>query len=163
MLPGRRAAAAAMMLALSLSGARAVDLHALWDQRCANCHGHAGEFARRFLGQRDGKLQGRHHVDDLAVFLRNHYLPADLIEPVSAMLLAQVTTEPRYRSQCGRCHENAAALARATLTLRDGVLVSRKSGRPIAELLNGHARLPAADVPFFVEVLTRVTREVGGG
>jgi hypothetical protein len=154
--------AVAFALAMPLSGALAVDLHDYWDRNCANCHGHSAEFSRRFLSEQAGKLQGRHHVDDLAVFLRNHYLPADLVEPVTAMLLAQVTTEPRFISQCSRCHENAATLARDTLALRDGTLVSRTNGRPIAEFLNGHAGLKSADVPFFLDVLTRVTREVDG-
>jgi bacterioferritin-associated ferredoxin len=140
--------------------ARAVDLHAYWDQRCGTCHGHAAQFARQFLTVKDGKLQGRHHVDDLVRFLPNHYLPADMVAPVTAMLLAQVTTEPRFKAQCGRCHETAAALARKSLALRNGILVNRKTGKPTSEFLNGHARLDLADVPFFVDVLTRVTREV---
>lgn len=155
---------AGFILALSMSAtaALALDLHDYWDRRCAECHGHAGPFARQFLSARDGKLQGRHHVNDLAVFLRNHYLAADLVEPMSAMLLAQVTIEPRFRSECGRCHQNAATLVREVLTLRDGVLVSRATGRPAAAFLSSHARIKPEDVPFFVDVLTRVTREVEG-
>jgi hypothetical protein len=95
------------------------------------------------------------------VFLGNHYLNRDLIEPVSEMLKAQVTTVPRFRSECGRCHESAAALARESLALRDGVLVSRTSGLPITDFLSGHAGIKPADVPFFVEVLTRVAKEIG--
>jgi hypothetical protein len=41
------------------------------------------------------------------------------------------------------------------------VLVSRKDGRPTAEFLSGHARMKPTDVPFFVEVLTRVLKEIG--
>lgn len=39
---------------LSSSAPAEVDLHDYWDQRCSYCHGHSGEFARRFL-----------HVDNL--------------------------------------------------------------------------------------------------
>jgi hypothetical protein len=144
------------------SAARAIDLHAYWDDHCGSCHGHAAAFARNFLAVKDRRLQGRHHVNDLARFLANHYLPADMVAPVTAMLIAQVTTKPRFKARCGRCHETAAALARRSLTLRDGVLVSRATGKPTAEFLNGHARLSAAEVPFFADVLTRVTREVEG-
>lgn len=109
----------------------------------------------------DEKLRGQHHVDNLDVFLGNHYLARDLIGPVTAMLAAQVMTDPRFRNECGRCHASAAALARESLSLRDGVLVSRVSGLPTAEFLSGHARIKPADVPVFVDVLTRVLKEVG--
>jgi hypothetical protein len=147
------------VLAFALASAAAgevaeVDLHGYWDKNCANCHGHAAAFARRFLTVKDDRLQGRHHVDNLKVFLGNHYLRRDLITPVTEMLKAQVTTAPRFRDECGRCHGTAAALARESLTLRDGVLVSRKNGRPTAEFLSGHARIKPADVPFFLDVLT---------
>jgi hypothetical protein len=158
------ALALALAITLATAGsaiASGVDLHEYWDNNCASCHGHAAAFARRFLTVKDGKLQGRHHVDNLTVFLGNHYLNRDLIEPVSEMLKAQVTTVPRFRNECGRCHESAAALARESLALRDGVLVSRTSGLPITDFLSGHAGIKPADVPFFVEVLTRVAKEIG--
>lgn len=151
-----------VLLAAGVGNAAAVDLHEYWDRNCANCHGHAAAFARRFLAVKDGKLLGRHHIDNLDVFLGNHYLARDLIAPVTAMLAAQVMTEPRFRNECGRCHASAAALARQSLSLRDGVLVSRASGRPTAEFLSDHARIKPADVPVFVDVLTRVMNEVGG-
>jgi hypothetical protein len=154
---------AAIALALSFAKpASALDLHAYWDGRCNDCHGHAGEFARRFLTVQDGKLQGRHHVDNLAQFLSNHYLAEDLVEPVSKMLAAQVASQPRFKEQCGRCHENGAALARESLMMKDGVLVSRQTGRPIATFLRSHARTRVEDVPFFVDVLARVLAETGG-
>lgn len=152
-----------VLAAVGAGNAAAVDLHEYWDRNCASCHGHAAAFARRFLTVKDGNLQGRHHVDDLDVFLRNHYLARDLIGPVTAMLAAQVMAEPRFRNECGRCHENAVTLARQSLSLRDGVLVNRASGLPTAEFLSHHARIKPADVPVFVDVLTRVTNEVGGG
>ncbi len=149
------------LVAASTVGAGALDLHAYWDSNCATCHGHSADFARRFLAVKDGKLQGRHHVDNLATFLSHHYLPADLVAPITAMLQAQVSTSPRFKAACGGCHETAATLVRETLALRDGVLVNRNTGRPTVEFLRGHAGLTAADVPAFVETLERVTREVG--
>jgi hypothetical protein len=153
---------AVMVVAMAYpSYAEALDLHDYWDKNCGSCHGHAGAFARRFLSVKDGKLQGRHHVDNLEVFLANHYLPRDLIAPVSNMLIAQATSEPRFQKECGRCHQSAAAMARESLALRAGVLVSRASGRPTAEFLSGHARIRPDDVSFYVDLLTRVTKEVG--
>ena len=153
---------AIMLTASGAAKAAEVDLHAYWDGRCASCHGHAADFARRFLTVADGKLRGRHHVDDLQTFLANHHLARDLVGPVTAMLAAQVTTEPRFRSECGNCHTNAAELARKSLVLRNGSLLSRASSRPAAEFLAGHARIKPEDVPFFVDVLTRVTKETAG-
>jgi hypothetical protein len=150
-----------VLAAAAAGNAAAIDLHEYWDRNCANCHGHAAAFARRFLTVKDGTLRGRHHFENLDLFLGNHYLARDLIAPITAMLAAQVTTEPRFRNECGRCHTSAAALARESLSLRDGVLVSRASGLPIAEFLSGHARIKPADVPVFVDVLTRVMKEVG--
>ncbi len=151
-----------VLITLLQSSARAIDLHAYWDDRCADCHGHSAAFARKFLTAKDGRLQGHDHVHDLQRFLMNHYLPPDMVAPVTAMLMAQVTTEPQFKERCGRCHETAAALARKALTLRDGVLIDRTTGKPTAEFLNGHQGVSAAEVPFFVGVLTRVTREVEG-
>ena len=155
----------AIAIALTAAGAgnaAEVDLHRYWDGRCASCHGHAADFARKFLTVKNGKLQGRHHVDDLEAFLANHHLSRDLIGPVTEMLTAQVTTEPRFRNECGRCHTSAAELARKSLSLRSGVPVGRSSGQPTAEFLAGHARIKPEDVPFFVDLLTRLAKETGG-
>lgn len=160
----KRTIAAAFLLAglLSASVGDATDLHRFWEQTCGDCHRHAGPFARRSLTVTDGKLQGVHHKDDLLVFLRNHHLPDDLVQPMYEMLLAQASTAPRFQERCGRCHESAADLARESLVVRDGVLQGRESGRPVAQFLPRHARLGLTpeEVSFFTDLLTRVEREV---
>ena len=35
-----------LLLVSTAAGARGIDLHALWDDRCADCHGHSAEFSR---------------------------------------------------------------------------------------------------------------------
>jgi hypothetical protein len=142
------------------AGAAGIDLHDYWDQRCQSCHGHSSEFARRFLRVENGRLLGAHHRTDLDVFLRHHYLSDDLIAPVSAMLMAQVTTPPLFRDLCSRCHGSAAEFARKSLTLRDGVLVGRASGRRVADYLASHGELAPADVPIVADSLARVRQEV---
>ncbi len=137
-----------------------IDLHGYWDQRCSGCHGHAGEFARRFLRVEDGKLLGVHHRTDLDVFLRNHYLNDGLLAPVRAMLVAQVTTPPLFQDKCAGCHGNAADFARKSLTLRDGLLVGTASGRRVADYLSRHGGLGPTEVPVVVDSLTRVRKEV---
>lgn len=158
--------AVAIVLVLAVGGACAaadgIDLHHYWDQRCQGCHGHAGEFARRTLAVENGRLVGTHHRDDLDRFLRHHVLNDALVAPVSAMLMAQVTTVPLYAERCAGCHDSAAAFARRALRIRDGVLVGAASGRPVADVLASHGGLAAGDVPRIVATLTRVRQEVAG-
>jgi hypothetical protein len=154
-------------LALSLvalppaTGAGGMDLHAYWESRCMYCHGHAAEFARRTLRVEGGKLVGVHHRtgESLELFLRHRYLSDDLLQPVSAMLIAQVRTPPLYSQRCVACHSTAADFARKSLAVRGGVLFS-ESGRKVADVLSTHGKLSPDEVPFIVDALTRVVREV---
>lgn len=141
----------------------AIDLHAYWDNRCRDCHGDAGAFARRTLRVEQGRLVGAHHDQPPALqrFLQNHYLSDDLIEPVTAMLTAQVATPALFKAQCGGCHGTAAAFARESLVWRDGVLTGKKSGRPVDAYLRTHGGFAPADVPEMVKTLGRVMGEVG--
>lgn len=159
------AMAVAAPLLLASGPGTTTDLHHFWDQTCGDCHRHAGDFARKALTVKDGKLQGSHHKDNLLVFLEHHYLPQDLVQPMYDMLLAQAETAPEFKQRCGRCHETAAELARESLEQRDGVLMGRESGRPVADFLPRHAklRLTAEETDFFVRLLTRVEREVHSG
>jgi len=143
-------------------GAGATDLHHFWDQRCAECHGHAGAFARRHLRVENGRLVGAHHRDDLATFMAQHQMGPDLVAPIQAMLLAQVSTPPVFQQRCASCHGTAAEFARASLTLRNGVLTGRDNGLPVADYLRRHGRLTEAERPVVVDSLNRVLGEVGG-
>jgi len=58
-----------MELLTGKAGASDIDLHWLWDNRCADCHGHAGGFSRQFLNVDGDELKGRHHVHDLGRFI----------------------------------------------------------------------------------------------
>jgi len=140
--------------------AAGLDLHWLWDNRCAECHGHSGEFARRFL-QVDGKqLQGRHHVQGLRLFLGNHYLLTSEIDAVYEMLLAQASTRPRFRQECGNCHGDAAAFVRRSMKIESGDLVSRKLKQSVHGFMESHRALQPDDIEFFVSLLRRVANEV---
>ena len=150
----------ASALVISAFRASAIDLHWLWDDRCADCHGHAGDFSRNFLSVYGGELQGRHHIHDLHLFLNNHYLAGNEVNAVYNMLLAQATNQARFKSECVSCHDTAASFVRSSLELRDSVLYSRNSGRPIRSFLDHHRGLNADDVAFFMNLLTRVAHEV---
>lgn len=149
--------AAALMVPVARSAG--IDLHRMWDDRCAGCHGHAGAFARK-LTVSGGELQGRHHVHDLRLFLRNHY-PADSeVDAVYDMLLAQASNEARFSKECSDCHGTAAEFVRTALALRDGELHGRESGRAVRQFLEEHRQLGADDVAFFAQLLERIAGEI---
>jgi mono/diheme cytochrome c family protein len=135
------------------------DLHLLWDDRCAECHGHAGAFARRFLSVVGAQLQGRHHVHDLRRFLHNHYLADSEVDAVYTMLLDQASTQARFKNDCSGCHKSAVQLVRNSLELRHGELYSRSSGHLVRHYLDHHRDLDPDDVEFFTKLLTRVAHE----
>ncbi len=156
-------AAAVLMVVFLLTakaGATGIDLHWMWDNRCAECHGHSAEFARKFLQVTNGRLQGRHFVQNLPLFLRNHYVSASEVDAVYEMLLAQLRTEPRFRPECGNCHGQASTFVRRTMLLQDGVLISRESKQPIRRFMDHHRGLQDEDIEFFMNLLTRVSGEV---
>ena len=154
------------MLLLSLipawaNAAVGFDLHWFWDDNCAQCHGHSGEFSRQFLLINNDQLQGRHHVDDLLVFMRHHYTRSDQMEAIHDMLKAQVAIEPRFEQQCSKCHRKASELVRESTILRSEVLTIRGSGQTIRQFLQSHRRLTSQDIDFYDTLLTRIARETG--
>lgn len=150
------------LLAAAFSApSQALDLHAFWDNRCAECHGHAGTFARTHLHIENGALAGRHNRD-LERFLAQHEAGSAQAAALYAMLLAQTQTGPVYHQKCTGCHDTAATFARSSLTLRDGVVIGRVNQRPIAEYLKRHGKLAADEIPVVVETLTRIHGETGG-
>ena len=142
------------------ASAAGIDLHWLWDNQCAECHGHSGDFARKFLKAEDGQLEGRHHKEDLRRFMRNHYASEIEIDAIYEMLLAQTQTEPRFKQECGRCHGTAARFVRQTIVLQKGVPLSRKSGQDIRRFMDQHRGLQKEDAEFFTALLYRIAREV---
>ena len=154
----------AISILLALTGAAIsaddIDLHRLWDDRCFECHGHAAEFARRFLNVSQDELQGRHHVHSLRIFLSNHYLGESDVDAVYSMLFVQASSQARFRDKCSRCHDTAAKFVRETLEFEGGTLVGRESKQPVARLLESHKDIESEEIAFFAAVLTRVAHEV---
>ncbi len=136
------------------------DLHKFWDKHCSECHGHSAEFSRTFLKVVDGELQGPLHKDSFRLFLNNHYLVKNQQDAIYDMLLAENTTEPRYKNECSSCHKKAAEFVRESLSLRDGELYSIKLDSQVSEYLESHRDLKAEDIEFFMTLLTRVADEV---
>ena len=80
--------------------------------------------------------------------------------PSGSTEMAQASTPELYTERCGRCHGKPAALARKSLLRRDGVLLTRRSGRPLSDFLRGHGGLKPDDVAVIVDLLAGVEREV---
>ena len=136
------------------------DLHKFWDKNCSECHGHSADFSRKFLKVVDGKLQGPLHKDSFQLFLHNHYIVKNQQDAIYDMLLAENSTEPRYKEECSTCHKKAAEFVRVSLSLRDGELYSNKLDSPVSEYLESHRGLKAENIEFFKTLLTRVANEV---
>jgi len=153
----------ALVTSLLIAGkgwASGIDLHWLWDNQCADCHGHSGDFVREFLKVNNGQLEGSHRTRNLDAFMRNHYASNIEVDAIYQMLLAQALTRPRFKQECSHCHDGAASFIRHSLVLQDDVLLSRQSGQPVREYLLQHRQLGANDVDFYMGLLNRVAREV---
>jgi len=141
-------------------GAGARDAYAAWDNRCEECHGDADEFARSFLWAIDGQLQGQHHIDNLRLFMGNHYIPEHQIEAIYDMLLAQANTMARFEIECSSCHDSAEALVRKSIATRISGIAGVESGVPVLEFLQTHQNLQPADAEFFMKLITRVLDDI---
>ena len=134
--------AVAVLLAIAPAGG-AVDVKTFWDSRCSECHGAAGSFARQHLGVENGELVGRKRPVGLKQFLAQHEAGGDAADDVYRLLLAQLQTEPIYQQKCQRCHETAGEFAKASLAVKNGVVVGRENQQPIGEFLKKHGKLSA--------------------
>lgn len=148
--------AAAAVLVASTSFAADRDLHAYWDGRCASCHGHAAQFAHKFLRVESGRLIGTHHKEErVEAFLAHHDLTTDLHTPVIAMLKAQVQFPRVFAAKCAGCHGTAADFARASLRLEKDVRIGKRSGQPVIGDLENEGGVNASRAPAVVESLRR--------
>ena len=152
---------ALLVLACTHSTAGSWDPRSSWDSRCEECHGDPDKFARKYLWDVDGKLQGRHHIDDLRLFMSNHYIPAHQLDRMSAMLRAQANKMARYGSECSGCHGAAEAFVRASISTWGDGLTGVETEIPVHEYLQTHQDLDAGDVEFFIRVIERVLSQIG--
>lgn len=147
---------AALVLALLAPQAIAADPHALFEQRCGRCHGHAGPFARQALGLEGGELVARKSGQPVAVFLKGHMggLDAAGIAALVETFEHQLRWDGVYQRRCRQCHDDASRLARRYLVLGDGGrLRGRYSGQDTEAFLGWHGRLRPDEVPVIIEML----------
>lgn len=149
-----------MLTLFSKFSTAGTDLHWLWDNRRAECHGHSADFSRQFLQVSDGQLQGAHHTQNLKLFMRNHHAPAREVEAIYTTLLAQAITAPRFKAECGNCHGSAANFIRDSMVLQNGELISRESGVSVNQFMQTPRRLKQDDIEFYMNLLTRVAGEI---
>ena len=132
------------------------DALAVWNNRCEQCHGDAAQFARKYLWDVGGELQGRHHIEDLHLFMQNHYIPAHEIDIVNDMLLGEANRMVRFASECGECHGDATDFVRQSIWIRKNSMTALKSGMEVSEFLPTHQGLSPEDVEFYLRLLVRV-------
>lgn len=148
------------LLASPLLQASGLNLHWLWHNSCADCHGHSADFSRRFLSDNDGQLMGLHYQENIKLFLHNHYLAGTEVDAMYDMLHAQLITPPRFKNECNHCHANAVVFVQKSLLFDNGVLVGQKSKLAVKEFLQNHQGLNADDIEFYMQQLTRIAHEI---
>jgi hypothetical protein len=133
----------------SAQTATVVDPHGLYEMRCARCHGdHAGEFVARGLKRTMSQIAG--------MLERGHGgLQGAEVEVMTSHLEAIQSAGGLYREKCRICHDRAVDLARRELTLRNGRLVGRYTGRDIESFMGVHGRLSEVERATILDMLTR--------
>lgn len=137
--------------------------HALFEDRCGRCHGHAGPFVAKAIVLREGEAVTRQDGEPLAAFLRGHRgrLTADEVALLTAHMTRIAERNGLFRAKCGACHENARQLAHDRLILRDGRVMGRYSDRDMAEFLPTHGRATAAEAAIILAMLREQLAALG--
>ena len=137
----------------------AFNVHDLFEERCGDCHGHAGSFARERLVIVDGVLRSRGTDADIADFLPTHLglLDADEAAAVHDLFLGIVEAGGLYELKCRMCHARARVLARARLIIEGDRLVGRYSGIDVATFLKSHGRLSPEEADLMTRRLFDLT------
>ena len=129
---------------------------AIWDSRCEECHGDNARFARKYLWNIDGELQAQHHVDNLSLFMRQHYIPDHEIEAIRKMLLQQANSPLRFKDECGACHGEVTEFIKKSIWVRSNEITGLESGKDLKDFLPGHHKVQSKDVNFFLRLFARV-------
>ena len=153
----------ATLLSFALAGggtAFAWDVYDSWDSRCEECHSEAADFSEKYLWVVDDKLQGRHHIDDMHLFMRNHYVPKHEIEVMTAMLKEHANKMARYEAECSECHQSAKDFVRESISTWGDGPTGVETGKPIAEYLVTHRDLGEENAAFYVRLIERVLDQI---
>ncbi|MDU8911613.1 hypothetical protein [Aestuariicoccus sp. MJ-SS9] len=150
-----------LLLAVPLGTARAQDIHAVFEERCLECHGHMGPFVEDHLRLENDVLTGA-ATPDLAAFLRQHEggLNTDELAVFLQTAEQQIRAEGFFRERCALCHDRARVFVRKKMIVKDGMLVDRYSGRNIGMFMRGHARITPEEAARLIEAFLAI-REGG--
>ena len=129
---------------------------ASWKNRCEQCHGDHIEFARKYLWNVKGQLQGQHHIEDLDLFMKNHYTPRHELEAVNNMLLTHANSPERFTDECGNCHGDAAEFVEESIWVRGESMTAMQSGMEVSEFLPTHENIQPEDVTFYLKLFKRI-------
>ena len=113
-------------------------------------------FAGKYLWDIGGQLQGQHHIDNLDLFMRNHYAPDHEIEAINSMLLARANSPVRFETECGECHGDAREFVEKSIWVRGNGITGMKTGADINEFLPTHQDLQAEDIAFYRKLFARI-------
>ena len=147
---------AILLLALIPIEAGSRDGPAIWDSRCEECHGDPTKFASKYLWDIEGQLQGQHHIDNLSLFMGNHYIPDHEIETIRNMLLALANSPVRFKAECGGCHGDAKEFVEKSIWVRGSEITALESGMDVSEILATHQDLRPEDVAFYRKLFARI-------
>jgi hypothetical protein len=129
---------------------------AIWDSRCEECHGDPAVFSSKYLWDIGGQLQGRHHIDNLSLFMGNHYIPDHEIEAIRIMLLSQANSSARFKTECSSCHGDVKEFIEKSLWVRRGGITAMESGIDLIDFLPTHQDLQPEDVTFYRKLFARI-------
>ena len=156
-MPVFRLSIAVLLLVLIPIEVGSRDALAIWDSRCEECHGDPARFASKYLWNIDGQLQGQHHIDNLDLFMRNHYIPDHEIEAINDMLLARANSPLRFETECGGCHGDVKAFVEKSIWVRGNAITGMESGMDVSEFLPTHQELNPEDIAFYRKLFARVS------
>jgi cytochrome c553 len=156
-MPISRVRIAILLLVLIPIEAGSRDAQAIWDSRCEECHGDPARFAGKYLWDIDGQLQGQHHVDNLSLFMRTHYIPDHEIDTIHAMLQARANSPLRFEAECGSCHGDVKEFVEQSIWVRGSAITGMESGVDVSEFLPTHQELKPEDIAFFRKLFARVS------
>jgi cytochrome c5 len=133
------------------------DPHKVYERRCNGCHvEHGADLARQKFKLDHDVLSVARTGARVDVLLRKHH-GVTLTGAETAALLTLFKSGIQwagvYQRLCARCHDKAVGFARERLVLRDGQIVSRKSGVDVGEMLKQHGGATDAEIATLLEML----------
>ena len=145
-----------LMMALASTEVSSRDGRSVWDSRCEECHGNPDRFARKYLWNIAGQLQGQHHISDLGLFMRNHYIPNHEIDTVRKMLFALANSSSRYTKECSECHGDLDGYVGKHFWVGASGITIIETGNDVGEFLQNHRELKSEDVSFYLQLFSRI-------